>query len=291
MLRRILLLVAMAAPLPLVAQLFRLTPEQLTHFTPQNPFERLPDGRPKVPDELLTRLKALSVEDAWNILQGKGYGHQFVGNLQAMKPGKKLVGRALTAQYLPARPDFTAVLDADDKAAGAPSGTNQKVIDLLKPNDVPVVDLMDATPGHNFGGDNLQAAVAGATGTGAVVQGTVRDLEGNIELPSQIYYLKSIPPAVSGVLVIGINIPIHIGNALVMPGDAVLGDRTGLIFIPPQFVKEIVEKGEATKIKDDWTKQKLMTGKYKSSEIYGAKLSPELQKDLDEYTQQRKSRP
>lgn len=272
----------------LSAQPFRWTREQMIHFTPENPFDRFPDGRPKVPDELLEKVKGLTVEEAWGILRSKGYTHQHAGSgFQVLHPGKKLVGRAVTAQYLPTRPDLEKVLAADARQQGLPASTNQKVIDLLQLNDVPVVDLMGAAPGHNFGGDNLHAAIYGATRTGAVVDGTVRDLEGLVEMPTQVYFRDGHPAAVSGVTVIGINIPVKIGEAIVMPGDIVLGDRTGLMFIPPQLVKEIVEKAELTHIHDEWTKAKFLTGKYKSSDLYGGKLSPELQKEYDAYVKEK----
>ncbi len=270
------------------AQPFRWTREQMIHFTPQNPFERFADGRPKVPDELLEKVKGLSVEEAWGILMSKGYLHQYAGpGFKVLHPGKKLVGRAVTAQYLPTRPDLEQVLVADAKTQGLPTGTNQKVIDLLQLNDVPVVDLMGAAPGHNFGGDNLQAAIYGATKTGCVVDGTVRDIEGLFELPTQIYFRDGHPAAVAGVNVIGINIPVKIGEAIVMPGDIVLGDRTGIMFIPPQLVKQIVEQAELTHIHDEWTKNKFLTGKYKSSELYGGPLSPEHKKEYDAYVKQK----
>jgi regulator of RNase E activity RraA len=148
---------------------------------------------------------------------------------------------------------------------------------------------MGAAPGHNFGGDNLQTALYAASRTGAVIDGTIRDLEGIFELPSQIYYKQARPEAVSGVSVAGINIPVKAGGAVVMPGDVVLGDRSGVIFIPPHLLREIVEAAELTHIHDAWTKQKLLTGKYKSSEIYGGPLSPELQKEYDEYVRQRRA--
>lgn len=273
----------------LQAQPFRWTREQMIHYTPENPFERFPDGRPKVPDELLEKVKELSVEEAWGTLMSKGFTHQHAGSgFKVLHPGKKLVGRAVTAQYLHTRPDLEKVLVADAKKQGLPTGTNQKVIDLLQLNDVPVVDLMGAAPGHNFGGDNLQAAIYGATRTGAVVDGTVRDLEGLVEIPMQIFFREGHPAAVAGVNVIGINIPVKIGDAIVMPGDVVLGDRTGLMFIPPQFVKEIVEKAELTHIHDEWTKKKFLTGKYKASELYGGPLSPENQKEYDEYVKMKR---
>jgi 4-hydroxy-4-methyl-2-oxoglutarate aldolase len=152
---------------------------------------------------------------------------------------------------------------------------------------VPVVDLMGVAVGHNFGGDNLQTAIWAATKTGAVVDGTVRDLEGLAELPTQIYFRGAHPAAVAGVSILGINIPVHIGNALVMPGDVVLGDRTGLIFIPPHLVKEIVEKAEITHIHDEWTREKFLTGKYKASDVYPTPTLPELKKEYDEYLKRR----
>jgi regulator of RNase E activity RraA len=281
------LLAFVGAALPSSGQVFRLTREQLIKYTAKNPFERFPDGRPKVPDALLDRVKTMSVEEAWTVLRSKGYHNQFAGGFRVLHPGQKLIGRAVTAQYLPARPDFEEVLQTDAKAAGMPSGANQKVIDLLQMRDVPVIDLMGDAPGHNFGGDNLQAAVYGATGTGAVVDGTIRDLEGIAELPSQIYFRNARPEAVSGVVVAGINIPIHIGNAIVLPGDVVLGDREGVVFIPPHMVQEIVDKALLTQIHDEWTKQKFLTGKYKASQLYPGPLSPELQKEYDEYVKKR----
>ena len=274
---------------PASCQVFRLTREQMIHYTPQNPFGRFPDGRPKVDDKLLERVKGLSLEEAWSILLNKGYRHQYAGwGFEILHPGKKLVGRAVTAQYLPVRPDLAEVAAGDAKASGMPKGENQKVIDLLQPGDVPVIDLMGATMGHNFGGSNLHAAIAGLTHTGAVVDGTIRDIEGIQELPTQVYFRKAHPAAVTDVIVVGINIPVKIGEAVVMPGDVVLGDSEGVIFIPPQLVKQIVDAADLVHIHDEWTIRKFLTGKYKASELYGGPgLTPELQKEYDAYVKKR----
>jgi regulator of RNase E activity RraA len=274
---------------PAYSQVFRLTREQMIHYTEQSPYGRFPDGRPKVDDKMLERVKGLSLEEAWGILLSKGYHHQYAGwDFQVLHPGKKLVGRAVTAQYLPMRPDFADVVAADAKAAGMPKGENQKVIDLLQSNDVPVIDLMGATMGHNFGGSNLHAAIYGATHTGAVVDGTIRDVEGIQELPTQVYFRKAHPAAVTEVTVVGINIPVKIGEAVVLPGDVVLGDSEGVIFIPPHLVKEIVDAADKVHIHDEWTIQKFLTGKYKASDLYGGPgLTPELQKEYDEYVKKR----
>lgn len=274
---------------PANGQVFRLSREQLIKYTANSPFGRFPDGRPKVDDKLLERVRGLSLEEAWNILLQKGYKHQYAGwDFEVLHPGKVLVGRAVTAQYLPVRPDLAAVVEADAKAEGLPSGQNQKVIDQLQLNDVPVIDLMGAAPGHNFGGDNLHAAIYGRTKTGAVIDGTIRDIEGIRELPSQVFFKKAHPAAVTEVMVAGINIPVRVGEAVVMPGDVVLGNDEGVIFIPPHLVKEICDAADKVHIHDEWTKAKFLTGKYKASELYGGPgLSPELQKEYDAYVKKR----
>lgn len=221
-------------------QVFHLTRSEMLEFTARNPYDRFADGRPKVPEAVLERVKKITVDQAWDVLRAKGYVNQFAGGFLTTQDGKKLVGRAVTAQYLPLRPDLEEVLVKRAEAAGTTTRQTQKVVDVLQAFDVPVVDLMNGTPGHNFGGDNLHAAIWGHTKAGAVVEGTIRDLEGIVELPSQVYYRKSHPAAVGNVSVVGINIPVRIGEAVVMPGDVVLGDRSGVIFIPPHLVEDVL---------------------------------------------------
>jgi regulator of RNase E activity RraA len=280
-------LVSAALMLPAYGQIFSLTREQMIEFTKHNPYERFPDGRPKVPKALLDRVAELSVEEAWGVLRGKGYMRQYEGGFEILKPGQRLVGRAITAKYLPHRPDLQEVVDADAKKKGLARGNTQKVIDILQRDDVAVVDLMGATPGHNFGGDNLHSAIWGATRRGAVVDGTIRDLQGSFDLPLNLYYRQAHPSAVSGVLTVGINIPVEIGGAVAMPGDVVLGDREGVIFIPPHLVEDVLENADSIHIKDEWTKNKLLTGKWRASQLYGAKLTPELQKEFDDFKKKR----
>lgn len=281
------LLLSLALALPASSQVFSLTKEQMIEFTKQNPYERFPDGRPKVPIELIERIGELSVEEAWGVLRGKGYMKQYADGFEILKPGQRLVGRAVTAQYLPHRPDLEEVVDTDAEKKGLARGNTQKVVDALIRDDVAVVDLMGAAPGHNFGGDNLHSAIWGQTRRGAVVDGTIRDLQWTYDLPLNIFYKKAHPAAVSGVLMVGLNIPVEISGAVVMPGDVVLGDREGVIFIPPHLVEAVLERADALHIKDEWTKAKLITGEYRASDLYGGELSPEMQKDYDAFKERR----
>src|ERR1019366_6943394 len=100
-------LLAAAAVAPIVrGQVFTLTRDQLIQYTAQNPYDRFPDGRPKVPDAVLEKVKGLSAEEVLGLNQ-RGYRNQFDGNFQILRPGRKLVGRAVTPQMMPTRPART----------------------------------------------------------------------------------------------------------------------------------------------------------------------------------------
>jgi regulator of RNase E activity RraA len=275
---------------PLAAQMTVFTKDQLLKYTRLNPFERFEDGRPKVPDTWLKRLVPCSSEEVWGVLRGAGYPNQWEGNWRILHPGKKLVGRAVTAQFMPVRPDVNEIIDADAKAAGMGRSQNQRIIDLLKPGDVVVVDLFGKIENGTFVGDNLATAIYGATGTGIVVDGAIRDLEGIQPMGMPAYIRGVHPSAIGNVMLMGINVPIRVGGVTVMPGDVVFGDNEGVTFVPPHLVQRVVERSEETQLHDVWTKEKLRTGKYRSSELYPSPQDPALKKEYDEWLKQEKAK-
>ena len=273
------------------AQVFTLTKDQMLEYTAANPYDRFPDGRPKVPDALLEKAQGLSIEEVWAVLPGKGFRHQFAGDWQIMHPEKKLVGRAVTVQFMPMRPDISRPMNEAAKKAGVSDiPQHQRVIDILQPGDVLVVDLMGHIEGGTIVGDNLATAIWAATGTGLVVDGAIRDAEGIFPMGMPVYARGAHPSALdyASVMLTGVNIPVKIGGATVMPGDVVFGDRGGLYFIPPQHLKEILDIADETHIHDEWTKAKFMSGHhYKSSDLYGSPRIPELKKEYEEYKKQK----
>jgi 4-hydroxy-4-methyl-2-oxoglutarate aldolase len=270
------------------AQLYTFTKEQLVAYTAQNTFERFEDGRPKVPDALIERAKELSAEEILAVLPGKGYRNQYVDGFQVLHPGTKLVGRAFTVQFMPARPDVDEVMTANAKKAGITRLGNQYAIDMLQPGDVLVVDLFGKKEGGTIVGDNLFYYVMRATKNGGlVVDGAIRDLEGIAKLPMPAYFRHAHPTAIGNVMLTGINIPVRIGETTVMPGDLVVGDREGVYFVPPHLVTAVVDNADTIHIHDEWTRMKFDTGKYKSSEIYGSPRDPELKKEYDAFLKQR----
>ena len=83
-----------------------------------------------------------------------------------LNPGKKLVGRAVTVQFMPVRADVESVVQADAKARGLARLNNQTIIDMLGPGDVIVVDLFGKVDGGTFVGDNLAYYICKKAKTG-----------------------------------------------------------------------------------------------------------------------------
>src|SRR5947207_12641416 len=97
------------------AQLIVFSKQDLVDYTPQNPFDRFPDGRPRVPDDLVQRMELVTIEEAWGVLRRHGYHHQFEGGWMNLHPDLVLVGRAVTAYFVPQRPDLHAVVEEQGK--------------------------------------------------------------------------------------------------------------------------------------------------------------------------------
>ena len=294
------------APAPAHAQLWTWTREQMIEYTPTWAGDRFADGRPKVSDGLLERARGLSSEELvinWadgaapagkgGAAEGAGGGRgnpygQYTGGWQVLHPSKKMVGRAVTMAFMPARPDLDAVVNDKARAKGIDHLRNQTVIDMLQPGDVLVVDIYGKQEGGTIVGDNLFHYIMRATkGGGLVVDGSIRDLEGISEIDMPAYFRSVHPSYINGVTVAAVNVPIRIGDVTVMPGDVVIGDPEGVTFVPPQFIEGIVDRADTTHIHDEWTKKKFDEGKYKSSDIYGSPHDPALIKEYQEYLAKR----
>jgi regulator of RNase E activity RraA len=270
------------------AQLFIFPKQELIDYTAQSPFDRLPDGRPKVPDALIERARELSSEEVWATLHEKGFNNQYADGFQVLHPGKTMVGRAFTVQFMPLRADVDDVAEKKAQEHGLSRLTNQAAIDMLQPGDVLVVDLFGKKIDGTIVGDNLFYYVMKATkGGGLVVDGSIRDLDGLSEIDMPGYFRSADPTPIGNVMLTGINVPVRIGGVTVMPGDLVVGDREGVYFIPPQFVKEVLDHADETHVHDEWTKKKFDEGNYKSSEIYGSPKDPKLQEEYREYLKKR----
>jgi 4-hydroxy-4-methyl-2-oxoglutarate aldolase len=273
------------------AQLGLFSNEQRAAISSAWTGERFPDGRPKVPDSILERMRQVTAEEAWGVLNEAGYKQQFEGGWKEINAGApgRLVGRAVTAVFVPLRPDLN---DAVNKAAGAEGrigrGQNSWVIDTLKPGDVLVVDLFGKIDKGTFIGDNLGTSIFAKSGTGVVVNGSVRDLSGLLEIKGFHGYVRDFhPTALADVTLAGINVPVRIGGVTVLPGDVVLSDPEGLTFIPPQLAQKVVESSEDVRLRDEWGHQMLREGRYTPGQI-DARWTPEMEAAFEAWAASRR---
>jgi 4-hydroxy-4-methyl-2-oxoglutarate aldolase len=229
----------------------RQTKDQILFYTSDWKGERFPDGRPKVPDGLLERALDVSIEDIWDYLRGQGYVNQFEGGWQALHSEKPFAGRALTAQFMPRRPDMAAAVAAEGKAEGRVSGTNSWVINELKMGDTMVADGYGKIVEGTLIGSNLGSGIAAHTHSGFVFDAGIRDAEENREIANlNGFYRGYDPSAWAQMQLTGINVPVRIGRAVVLPGDVVLAKRDGVIFIPASLAAAAIGKAEFTNLQD-----------------------------------------
>jgi len=262
------------------AQEVTLTSDQIKALTPEWKGERFPDGRPKASDRFLVRLKNVSLEEAWGYLRNKGYQNQFEGDWMIIRPDSVMVGRAVTAQYLPMRPDYDKIIKDKGKVEGRIGGTNSWPIDVLKDGDVYVADSYGKIVDGTLIGDNLGNAIFAKSHRGVVFYGSVRDIEGLEEINGFNGWIKGYDPSyIQQMMLGGINVPVRIGRATVLPGDVVLAKKGGIVFIPPQYLEELVQNSEFVQLRDAFGHQRLREGKYTPGQI-DQQWTEEIKKDF-----------
>src|SRR5246127_994797 len=231
----------------------KMTKEQMMFYTSDWKGDRFPDGRPKVPDSLLKRATDMTIEDLWEYLREYGYRNQFESGWQALHIEKPFAGRALTAQYMPLRPDMAKAIAAEGRTEGRVSGTNSWPINELQIGDVYLADGFGKIIEGTLIGSNLGNGIAAHTHTGFVFDGGIRDQEENREIPNfNGFYRGYDPSAWADMVLTSINAPIRIGRAVVLPGDMVLAKTDGVIFIPAILAEDAISHAEFTSLEDDY---------------------------------------
>lgn len=284
----------LALALPSMAQLGLFNNEMRKDLTRAWKGERFPDGRPKVPDEVLQRLKKTTAEEAWGTLRAAGYVNQYVSGWKTVNVdplGDRLVGRAVTAAFLPARPDMNEfVNDTAKKEGRIAKGQNSWVIDTLVKDDVMVVDLYGKIEDGTIIGDNLGTSIMTKTGTGLVVDGAVRDVSGISEIKGFKVFARDFHPSfLAQSMLAGINVPIRIGTVTVLPGDVILSDPEGIVVIPAHLAEKVADESELTRLRDDWGHKMLREQKYTPGQI-DTEWTQELVDEFNKYAESQGSK-
>jgi regulator of RNase E activity RraA len=279
-------LLAVFAASTAVAQIGMFNNEMRIALTGEWKGERFPDGRPKVPDSVLERLKETTAEEAWGTMRGAGYRLQFEGGWKTVnvEPGKRMVGRAVTCYFLPARPDFNNYINEMGKKEKRVSrGQNSWVIDTLTKGDVMVVDLMGKIKDGTIIGDNLATSIYTKTQNGLVVDGAVRDVSGISAIKGFPVFARDFhPSAIADVTLAGINVPIRLGEVTVFPGDVILSDPEGIVVIPAHLAEKVADDSELTRLRDTWGHQMLREQKYTPGQV-DSEWSPEMIEEFNKW--------
>lgn len=260
-------------------------PEYIISMTAQWKGERLPDGRPKVSDGLLQRLKKIQMEEAWGFLRGKGYHNQYEGNWEIINPDSAMTGRVVTAQYMPLRPDFQSLIKKEGarEKRDTVGGSNSWPIEILIPGDVYVADGYGRIIDGTLIGSNLGNAIYANSGNGVVFDAGVRDVAGLLEIAGFNGWFKGADPSyLQQEMLTTINKPIRIGRAIVLPGDVVLANRHGTIFIPAYLVDQLVLSSEVVSLRDQFGFQRLKEKRYTPGQI-DTRWTAEINSDFREW--------
>lgn len=242
--------------------------EELIFLTSEWKGERFADGRPKVSDDLVNRAKKIGIEEAWTVLKNEGYKNQFEGNWKMVNDSVKVVGRVVTAQFMPSRPDVESKIKERGKNQGRKGNTNSWPIDVLQKGDVYVADCFGKIAQGTLIGDNLGNSIFAKSGNGVIFDGAARDLAGLSDIKGFNAFVRDFDPSyLEEVVLMGLNTPIRIGRAIVLPGDLVISEREGVLFIPAHLAEKVIGISEFIGLRDQFGHAMLKAGTYSPGQI------------------------
>ena len=244
-----------------------ISKEELIFLTSEWKGERFADGRPKIPDNLLERAKHVMIDDAWTVLKNEGYLNQFEGGWKTVND-VPMTGRALTAMYMPSRPDVEKNIKARGAQQGRKGNTNSWPIDLLTKGDLYVADAFGKISGGSIMGATLANSIYSKSANGVVFEGAARDLQEIKNLKGFNAFVRDFHPSfIEEMVLMGLNSPIRIGNVMVLPGDLVIATIEGVLFVPAHMAEQVVSTSEFVIRKDQFGFEMVRAGKYSTGEI------------------------
>jgi len=241
--------------------------EELTFLTSEWKGERFADGRPKIQDDLVARAKNIGIDDAWTVLKNLGYTSQFELGFKTVND-EPFAGRAVTAMFMPARPDVEKSIKERGIQNGRKGNTNSWPIEVLTKGDVYVADGFGKIEGGTLMGSTLGTAIFSKTGNGVVFNGAARDVQGLSEIKGFNAFVRDFHPSfLEKMVLMGLNTPIRMGNAIVLPGDLVIAQKEGVLFVPAHLADEVVRTAEFVMLKDKFGFEMVKTSKYSTGQI------------------------
>lgn len=243
--------------------------DELVFLTSEWKGERFADGRPKISDNLVQRAKKIGIDDAWTVLKNEGYTNQFEGNWKLIKDDVPVVGRVVTAQFMPSRPDVEkAIKERGIAKQGRKGNTNTWPIETLTKGDVYVADAFGKIGGGTLMGATLGNAIYSKTGNGVVFNGAARDLQELQAINGFNAFVRDFHPSfLEEMVLMGLNTPIRIGQVMVLPGDLVIAQREGVLFVPAHMAEQVISTAEFVIRKDQYGFDVVKSGRYTTGQI------------------------
>lgn len=199
------------------------------------------------PAELLAKFADISAATACAKLHHMGISRTYVAGPTPFRPGQKVVGSALTLQFMPQREDIASGLAQEYVERHTALWA---VLDSAQPGDVLVVDARGATHTGCLG-EMLIRYFATRGGAGIVVDGRIRDTPklGDLDLP--IWTRGATPhyASQSELFPWAYDVPVAVGGVLALPGDIVVADDDGAVIVPRSKADELIEKAQSH---EDW---------------------------------------
>ena len=200
-------------------------------------------------------LSAVTTATLTTVLLKKGLRNVWMRGARPLKPGQpKLVGRAFTLRFVPAREDL-----ATPESWGAPIST-RAAIEAMPEGCIAVVDAMGVTDAGIFG-DILCERMARRGVAALVTDGVVRDVEGVLGTGLPVWCDGvAAPPSVAGLTFGGWQQPIGCGGVAVFPDDVVVLDDDGAVLIPAALVEDVANMATDQELLETWIMGEVKTG-------------------------------
>jgi regulator of RNase E activity RraA len=245
-----------------------ISKEELIFLTSEWKGERFEDGRPKIPDNLIERAKHIGIDDAWTVLKNEGYLNQFAGEWKTVNDNL-VVGRAVTAMFMPSRPDIEKNINERGRSKqGRRGNSNSWPIEALTQGDVYVADGFGKIDGGTLIGGTLGNSIFSKSGNGVIFDGSARDLRSLQEIEGFNAFVRDFHPSfLEHMVLLGLNTPIRIGGAIVLPGDLVIAEKEGVLFVPAHMASLVINTTEFVARKDTYGFEVVKSGKYSTGQI------------------------